>query len=311
MRKSLLLLLLLLAGCVAPSRSIRSNYADFNQTIQFNQGQQMLLNLVRMKYREMPLFLKVGALSTSYDLEASAAAHLGRNASTTAYGINVGSRYSARPTITYTPLEGSTFVKQVLGEVDSGTFVLLFRSGWPVKSLCHIMLERIGRSVNNADEPSYHDFKALVRRLQTAQDANALQVVTDQKEAFFEIMPRGTDESGPERSQAGGNSLALNTFQFRSFLDILFFLGKNTQVPPEQRDQVKAGQTNGWITIRSSREQPGDALVWVRHDGYYFSIARTDIRSKDTFALLKLIFQLQAGDIRTTEPLLTLPVVRP
>jgi len=57
--------MLLLAGCSVPSRSIRSTFADYNQTIQFNESQEMLLNLVRLKYRETPLFLKVGALSTS------------------------------------------------------------------------------------------------------------------------------------------------------------------------------------------------------------------------------------------------------
>jgi hypothetical protein len=52
-------------------------------------------------------------------------------------------------------------------------------------------------------------------------------------------------------------------------------------------------------------------VVWVKHNGYYFSIARNDIQSKDTFAFLKLLFQLQAGDVKTISPILTLPVARP
>ena len=49
-------------------------------------------------------------------------------------------------------------------------------------------------------------------------------------------------------------------------------------------------------------------MVSVRYNGYYFSIARNDIRSKDTFALLKLLFAIQAGDVKTVQPILTLPV---
>ncbi|MFQ5720033.1 MAG: hypothetical protein ACE5IK_10855, partial [Acidobacteriota bacterium] len=82
-------------------------------------------------------------------------------------------------------------------------------------------------------------------------------------------------------------------------------------VPEEQAAQVKGGKTNGWIDIRSSPGEPADTLVSVRHNGVYFSLSREDIRSKDTFALLKLLFQIQAGDIKTTAPILTLPVAQP
>ena len=71
-RIALLLCPVLLCGCTVGSKAIRSSYTSYNQTIAYNQNQQMLLNLVRLKYRETPLFLKVGALSTSYDFTASA-----------------------------------------------------------------------------------------------------------------------------------------------------------------------------------------------------------------------------------------------
>ena len=63
--------------------------------------------------------------------------------------------------------------------------------------------------------------------------------------------------------------------------------------------------------IRSSPGKPDDAMVAVRYQNYWFSIANTDIRSKDTFALIKLLYQMQAGDIPTVQPLLTLPIAQP
>ena len=102
--------LLVVSGCSVASRSIRSTFADYNQTVHFNEGQEMLLNLVRIKYRETPLFLKVGALSSSYSFEAAAGANFGRAAGVNAYGLEIGSSVSSRPTITYTPIEGNTFV---------------------------------------------------------------------------------------------------------------------------------------------------------------------------------------------------------
>ncbi len=53
---------------------------------------------------------------------------------------------------------------------------------------------------------------------------------------------------------------------------------------------------------------PTGALVTVRYGGYYFSIMQNDLTSKNTFSLMKLLFQIQAGDIGSDAPILTIPV---
>lgn len=115
-----LLTLPLLAGCTSTTtKSIRASYASYNQTIAYNQSQQMLLNLVRLRYRELPMFLKVGALSSSFNFELNAAAGIGRSFNETGiWNLGGGTSFSSRPTITYTPIEGNTFVKQLLAEID-------------------------------------------------------------------------------------------------------------------------------------------------------------------------------------------------
>lgn len=295
---------LALTGCISGSggRTIRRNYATYNHTIHYNQSQQMLLNLVRMRYRESPLFLKVGAVSTSYNLEVNGGAHLGESFEAPNYGVNAGGSYSERPTVTYTPIEGDTFVKQMLAEVDKHTFILLYRSGWPIEVLCHVLAEQIGTSVNNLDDPSYPEFVDLVNRLAAAQDERRLVGIVVDDEVHMQIKDT---EGGAERV------VPLDSLQLRSFVDIMFFLGKNTRVPDENQDQVKPAQSNGWLDIRYSNSPPNDATVWVEYNGHFYSIARSDIRSKDTFALLKLLFEMQAGDIQSVQPILTLPLATP
>jgi len=304
------LVLIALTGCVAHSQAIRSGSASFNETLQYNQSQQMLLNLVRLKYRETPFFLKIGALSASYDFEINAEASLldTSGGGNTVNGLRVGGGYSSRPTVTYTPLEGNTYVKQILSEVDPDTFVLLVRSGWPVTALCNVMVERIGDAMNNQSDPSYEKFLTFVRNLQEAQDARGLRFTVQDGALALVVETEHPDLFAPERAAARETSLPFSTLQLRSLLDIMFFLSKNTEVPPDRADQVKASKPNGWMTIHASTGRPERALVWAEHDGYYYSIDRTDIQSKDTFALLKLLFQVQAGDIKTIGPILTLPV---
>jgi hypothetical protein len=101
------------------------------------------------------------------------------------------------------------------------------------------------------------------------------------------------------------------TFQLRSLMDVMFFLAKNTEIPDDQSSYVREADPNGWLNIRVSSGNPGDALVWVEHNGNFFSIANSDIQSKDTFALVKMLFEIQAGDIKSVTPILTLPVAQP
>lgn len=306
--------LLAVTGCTsATTRSIRASYAGYNQTIAYNQNQQMLLNLVRLRYRELPLFLKVGALSSSFNFEMNAAAGIGRSFNETrTWDLGAGTSFSSRPTITYTPIEGNTFVKQLLAEVDQSTFVLLFRSGWPMGALCHIMVERIGEDYNNASEPTYDRFVEAVEALDTAQESNRLNFVTSEDALFLQITKSDAPIEGvsPD-SPLLESMIAFDTFQLRSLMDIMFFLAKNTAVPEDELDQVRPATRNGWLDIGVSEAVPSDAFVWVEHNGHVFSIAKSDPQSKDTFALLKMLFEIQAGDIRSVTPILTLPVAQP
>jgi len=48
--------------------------------------------------------------------------------------------------------------------------------------------------------------------------------------------------------------------------------------------------------------------VKVRHRGWWFYIEDTDLNTKSTFLLLVQLFNLQAGQITTIAPALTIPV---
>jgi hypothetical protein len=313
MKRALIPLLLVACGCTtATTKAINSTYAGYNQTIAHNQNQQMLLNLVRLRYRELPMFLKVGALSSSFAFEMQGGANFGRSFAEQTWGINAGTSFSSRPTITYTPIEGETFVKQLLGEIDESTFVLLFRSGWPIETLCHVMVERIQQNYNKTDEPTYPEFREMVDRLAEAQGLNRLNFVTSEGEVYLQITAReasieGLGADSPEVERM----VPFDAFQLRSLMDVMFFLAKNTQVPKGHSDQVRVAEENGWMNIRATRDQPNDALVWVKHNEHYFSIASSDVQSKDTFALVKMLFEVQAGDIKSVTPILTLPVAQP
>ena len=54
-----------IAGCsVVGPASVRTGRADYNTAIQQTNAEQLLLNLVRLRYRDVPYFLEVASVST-------------------------------------------------------------------------------------------------------------------------------------------------------------------------------------------------------------------------------------------------------
>ena len=286
-----------LSGCTVANQAIRADFVDYNALIQFNQAQQMLLNLVRLHYREAPLFLQAGSLSAAYESRASASAGVSRESgAATTSGLGVDYAFATKPTITYTPIEGKAYSTQFMTPISLETFGLLVRSGWPVARLAELLVERVslGQDVlqNDPQAPSYPGFQALITKLQHADDAGRLGIVT---------------EHGVQMVRAGQDRYLTSAWEFRSLFDVMFAAAHNTQTPAAYQDRTRQRPGNGALTIHASAERPTEALVWVEHDGYWYSIANNDVKSKDTFALLMQLARIQASPV-TGQPLLTLPV---
>ena len=142
---ALLSLAAFLGGCAVANNAIRSDFTDFNNIIQYNQTQQMLLNLVRMHFRESPMFLQAGSLTASYEshVGASLGASVESPGNTKTAEAGVSYSFSTKPTVSYIPVEGKNYVQQFLAEISPDTFCLLLRSGWPVAELVDLLVERV------------------------------------------------------------------------------------------------------------------------------------------------------------------------
>ena len=294
---ALLATTLTVGGCTVANQAIRSDFTDFNGIMQFNQSQQMLLNLVRLHYRELPMFLQAGSLTASYSSTAGGGASLGlAEGAASTYGLDLNYEVASKPTISYTPIEGKAYVTQFMTEVSFETFCLFVRAGWPVTKLFNLCVERVtidpaAPMRNHISAPSYGEFTALVAKLQAAQDTGQLGVV---------------NVKGGFAIAVGTELLQGESLQLRSLLDVMFVVSKNTETPEAHEGRVKESQPNGQMNIHVSHTPPRDAVVWVQYSGYYFSIDNTDIPSKDTLGLLMQLFRIQAAP-STGAPLLTIP----
>jgi len=163
---------------------------DYNQAIQKSNNEEMLINLVRMKYFEQPLFLQVGSVASSfsYNLSGGVSASLPDHRSLangvySVYTPNVAGQYSDSPTVTYTAYQGQTYAQQFLADMDFDRFVTLYKSGWDIEYLMPILFARFGTIDHIYDSrtgfmPEHHTrFMQLTKIMAKMDDRGDLDIL--------------------------------------------------------------------------------------------------------------------------------------
>ena len=345
---TLLIICIALTGCMsAGPKLVSGSRTDYNVVLRQADDQQMLLNLVRLRYRDQSMFLEVSALNTQFSIsnEVNANTELGQGDSFLGLGGKIVAQET--PTVSYTPLKGAEFVQRVLSPISLDTLFLLGTAGWSSDRLFRLLVDEMNdvgnaRGANGptpAQAPAYEEFKRLsfLLRQLSMDDLYTDAIYNNQPVLVFE--PEALDHAQYQEFTrilglnpaklifpvtvaargSGNNSINL---RFRSLAGVMYFLSQSVQVPEEDvaagrvtvtRDA--AGQpfdwqrvTEGILTIRSSTEPPDNASVAINYRNSWFYIDDSDLDSKSTFSLLGQVYQLQAGDAKSVAPVLTLPV---
>ncbi len=179
------------SGCVAGPTALRASRINYNQAIQETTSEQLLLNLVRLKYRDVPFFLEVSSVSAQFTFNGSLDASVSINENIgpnprnpDVYGISGGVGYAERPTITYAPLQGEDFVERLLSPLSIDTILLLARSGWSLDRVLRMTVQRINDldNASNASSPTpivaptFEEFRQMTHLLRQLQMAGAVQI---------------------------------------------------------------------------------------------------------------------------------------
>jgi hypothetical protein len=146
-----------------------------------------LLNLVRLRYRDTPVFLEVTSVSTSFTFDGSLGVNgqAGLNSVADDFvGASAGIGFAERPTITYLPLQGEQFATRLLTPLRPRVLVLLANSGWAIDRVLGIGVQRLGPLVNAPSAsgptpslaPQYRDFQRFIGALRTIQREHELSL---------------------------------------------------------------------------------------------------------------------------------------
>ncbi|MSR62081.1 MAG: hypothetical protein EXS08_06530 [Planctomycetes bacterium] len=135
-RCSLLLGSALCAACASSlgPATIPRDRIDYGASIARAGQEQLLTNLVKLRYAEIPVFLEVSSIINQYSLEGqlSVGGAFPGITDRTAYSVNAGARYADKPTISYAPLSGENFIKRLLTPIRPEALLSLVQAGWPI-----------------------------------------------------------------------------------------------------------------------------------------------------------------------------------
>ncbi len=148
-------IVLLLSGCglLGPKRMVPDRF-NYSEAIGQSVRDQMLLNIVRTRYMETPVFLAVSSVVNQYGLTGGISGTLIRERPDSPgvdIDTNIGElnlQYSERPTVTYVPIGGQEFSSHLLSRVPPEVFFAAAQSGLPVDVLMRLGVRRLGKVEN-------------------------------------------------------------------------------------------------------------------------------------------------------------------
>ena len=150
------LLAVALTGCMGMGPgTLKQDRSNYNIAVQRTNDEQLLLNLVRLKYRDTPFFLEVSSVATQFTFSSSANANatFPEGPAFNVFGLGAGVARTERPTISYSPLQGEKFIQRFLSPVSLQTVSLLFHSGWNIDRIFRVCFQHIHK-IKNAPNAS-------------------------------------------------------------------------------------------------------------------------------------------------------------
>ena len=178
---------LVLSGCQSAfgPHALERTHPAYNQAIIASVNEQMLQNLVRLRYRDTAFFLEINSVTASLSLGANAGLSADVNSgSGDSLGPSLGLAYSDKPTISYTPLQGEDLLKSLLSPLQLESILVMTQSGWSISRVFGLCFERINNLYNAPSAsgptpelaPDHEKFGALMDALNTLQKKQLIEI---------------------------------------------------------------------------------------------------------------------------------------
>lgn len=308
--------LTLLASCASVGpRQIMYNRNDYNTIIRDTDAQELLLNIVRLRYLEPVGFLKVSNIAGS----TSISSNLGFSSSWTPlptqvsqfFTNNLGVNYSESPTVSYMPVESSEFTKRLIAPISlESAYLLSFGGVYDNVRLFRLIMQNIGDYENVSSSansrtgqvPDVGDIDKLLQPIDWLDKHQAFKLYSQVEEKQFKLVvyfkkkyrssPAALALKKQLHIDPRSNSIILSQVPdlndklevlvaTRSILGMMVFLSHGVEVP---QDEIKKG------IVTQNRYPDGRVFDWNKVMNKLIKIHCSDERPMNS-AFVKVFYR--------------------
>ncbi|MEY2696607.1 MAG: hypothetical protein RL333_745 [Pseudomonadota bacterium] len=270
------LLTTLLGGCngLGPNY-LSEDRINYSEAISDSWKEEMLLNLVKLRFGDAPVFLEVASVISQYQVQGVVSLNGSWfNTPSPVYPAQmlggVGS-YADRPTVTFSPVMGQRFARSLMNPIPPAAVISLIQAGYPADQVLRLLVHSINGLVNRyggqerarTGDPLFYRLIDLMRK---AQLSNAIGLrtikINDKQSTLFIIRSdmaqevsiiseeiRGLLKLAPSTSalnitygsvSGSDHEIAILT---RSVMDVLIELSSYLDVSPNDVAENRVNQT--------------------------------------------------------------------
>jgi len=344
----------LLIGCTTVgSSSIKSGRLSYNEAIAQTNNQQMLMAVIKNRYEETGNLLAVSSVTANVRVTTSTGIQLGFGDAADYAGslvpFSAGAVYEENPTISYIPVAGAHYTRQVFSPVSISVLAQLGGTLADPSYIYKVLIASIN-GIQNPDflfpsselDPQFSRVLTIITKLTQAhclhwiEDAlhagsysivinNYAPVYTDEVNELLKLLglskqsTRATQVILPVVLALDGRDSKGIGITTRSVADLMEILSAAIKVPEE--DVLKGvaavypppGLAGKGLRVDYSQARPEHVTVAVPYRNGWFYIDETDQATKKYFRLLSALWSVSVADSTadgSARPVLTVPVSR-
>jgi hypothetical protein len=193
----------LLAGCMTGPRALQETRLHYNEVLKSTTEQQLLLNIVRLRYTDTPSSLSIANIAAQFELVRQlqltpffVASGAEPNRSYSAILPQAGVSVADRPTFSLVPIDDAEFTRKLFTPLTLDGVLYLAKTTWPIGTVFRLYLENLNW-VPNAQLASGPTPKTAPPFADFIRGVLALQDLQTRGQAVFSTEERIESAGGP------------------------------------------------------------------------------------------------------------------